>query len=205
MWLLKTTSGGSSFCENIKTLQLVLSTLHRQGDGGFIFKIKTNPLQDAIIIASIIGNLLSAYNEERIVRPKKSLDTVRSRIKKFMASRSKSNKKEFLKAVLYADTAWKKTTRHFSKQKLEIEVVSMTIRLYGLYDKELSRYANINDKQIEAFAYQAEQKIEAYIEKNSYEMADFLLDEISRFTGKKPKQFNLCKSNLKTTKEQTWY
>ena len=47
----------------------------------------------------------------------------------------------------------------------------------------MSKYANIHEKQIEAFSRDMEKEITLKIEMDSYEVADFLLDELSKFSG----------------------
>lgn len=192
MWVLKLKNNKEIYLEDIGALQLKLTALRREGDDGFIFKIKTNQIQNStcLFTASIIGTLLSVYDGEGS-GPKKAVQVLRARLKKFMYTRSRSDKKKSLLAIKYSAMAWKEMISHFAKQKLEMEVVSTIIRLYSLYAPQLSKYANINEKQIEALARGAENNVAEETEKNSYEMADFLLNELSKFTGIKPKKLNL--------------
>lgn len=152
MWLLKTKSNKELFFENIKTLQLVLSTIRKLGDDGFIYKAKKNNLINTIMIASIIGSLMEMYDPKIRRERSSAIDIIRARLKKFMFIKSRSNKREFLIAISNADRAWHKTIKYFANIKPQIEIVATVIRLYSVYSDLLGRYANINDKQIEAFA-----------------------------------------------------
>lgn len=190
MWVLKTKNKKEIYLEDIGALQSKLTVLRREGDDGFIFKIKTNQTQNAIMLASIMGTLLSAYDRGSRV-PRKAVQTLRARLKKFMYSRSRRDKKKFLSAIKYSDIAWQGMISHFAKQKLETEVISTIICLYSLYAEQLSRYANVNEKQIDALVVGVVNNIAGSTEKNSYEVANFLLDEIGKFTGIKPKKLDL--------------
>ena len=114
-------------------------------------------------------------------------------LKKFMYARSRSNKREFLKAVSYADKAWQISIGHFVKHKLTIEAVATTINIYSLYSEVVSKYANVREKQVTAFARGMEEDIPLEIEQNSYLVTDFLLDEIAKFTGVQRRKLNFIK------------
>ena len=120
---------------------------------------KTTNLQNAIIIASIIGSIMSNYNPQHSDDRRKPILVLKARVKKFMFVRSKSNKQDFLKAIKFADTAWRNAVNYFAQQKLAIDTVSTIVRLYDLYSEPLSKFANINDKQIEAFAQNVSENV----------------------------------------------
>jgi hypothetical protein len=146
---------------------------------------KTSPLQNAIMISSIIGSILSDYDNTLAKERKKPILVLRARVKKFMFTRSRSNRKEFLEAINCADIAWRTSMSHFAKYKLQIDAVSTVVKLHNLYEGPMSKYANIHEKQIEAFSRDIENEITLKIEMDSYEVADFLLDELSKFSGVK--------------------
>lgn len=184
--MLRTKCGKEIFSENIKLMQMELSIARKSGNDGFIYRIKTTPLQNAIMLASIIGSLLAIYDAD-MRNSKKTVQILRARLKKFMFSRSRSNKREFLLAAKYSDFVWQSWINFFAEKKPTIEVVTTIGFLYSQYDVQLNRYANINDKQIEAFANGVEDKLSLSLEQKSYEVADFLLDELAKFTGIKRK------------------
>ena len=149
---------------------------------------KTTPLQNAIMISSIIGSIMSNYDPRVAADRKKPINEIRRRIKKFMYKRSRSNVKEFHEAIAVSDAAWKNCINHFIEQNIKIDAVSTVVRLYDLYADAMSKHANIHDKQMEAYA------LDAYtgaIEMTSYEVSDYILDELSVVTGVKRRKLNL--------------
>lgn len=113
----------------------------------------------------------------------KSIQELRARFKKFMYVRSRTNKKEFLEAIKYADEAWRKMVEHFMEQKLAIEAVSTIIRLYDLYEEPLTKYANVRAKQIDAYAMGISEDTTLQLETNSYDVADYLIEQLAVFSG----------------------
>ena len=144
------------------------------------------------MLSSIIGSIMSNYDTKLADERKKPIDTIRKRIKKFMFQRSRKNEKEFLAAVKCADVVWRASVNHFAEHKIKIDAVSTVIRLYDLYADVLSRYVNLHEKQMEAYAYKAELN-DTSIEHSSYEVSDYILDELSNYTGVKRKKLNLLK------------
>lgn len=153
---------------------------------------KTTPLQHAIMLGTIIGSIMSNYNPYIADERKKPIETIRKRLKKFMFKRSRTNEKEFLGAVAFANIVWRKSVNHFAEQNIKIDAVSTIIRLYDLYAEPLSKYANIHEKQMEAYAYGSEMQ-DADIEQTSYEVSDYIIEQLSVFTGIKRKKLNLLK------------
>jgi hypothetical protein len=151
--------------------------------------MKTTPLQNAIIVASIIGSIMAHYDPRLAADRKKPIDTIRKRVKKFLFRRSRISAKEFIECCAIADEAWQETVNHFVEKKISIDAVSTVIRLYWLYADALSKYANINDKQMEAYAYGG--NINQEIEHASYEVSDYILDKLAHTTGIHRKKLNL--------------
>jgi len=145
---------------------------------------KTTRLQNAIILSSIIGTILGNYDPKNRYDRHKAINTLRRRIAKFMFKRSRSNRKEFVQAIAYADKVWRDAVTHFEKQNLSIEAISTVIRLYDLYADVLSKYANINEKQVEAYAMSAT-GVSVDIEMTSYKVSDYILELLSDITGVK--------------------
>lgn len=145
--------------------------------------INTTPLQNAMMLSSIIGSILSNYDPKVVRDRAKPIVTLRARFKKFMYVRSRSNTKEFLEAVKFADIAWQNSINHFVKQKLTIEAVSTIVRLYDLYEEPLTRYANVRAKQIDAYAAGITEDTTLQHETNSYEVADYIIEQLAAFSG----------------------
>jgi len=143
----------------------------------------TTPLQEAIILSSIIGSLMSNYDPKLASERLKPIEVIRARIKKFMYQRARTNAKEFREALIYADRAWQKSIDHFAEHNYKIESVSTIIRLYDLYSKPLSRFVNLHEKQMEAFSMHQSKDVTVEIEQQSYEVSDFMLSELAVFTG----------------------
>ena len=150
----------------------------------------TTPLQNAIIISSIIGSIMSHYDPALAADRKKPINEIRRRIKKFMFSRSRSSAKEFHEAIAVANAAWENAVNHFADKNIKIDAVSTVIRLYDLYADAMSRYANIHEKQMERYANGA---YSGEIELTSYEVSDYILDQLSEVTGVKRRRLNLLK------------
>lgn len=138
-------------------------------------------LQKAIIISSMIGSILANYDPRKKAERGKGLVILRKRLKKMMMQRSKSNRKEFIEAIQVGDKVWRDAVNHFSDKNISIEAVSITIRLYHLYSTQLQRFANIGDRQIDAFAMGGN-GTEGH-EKNSFIVADYILKALAPFTG----------------------
>jgi len=153
-------------------------------------KTNTTPLQNAIIISSIIGSIMSNYDNSVKEERTKPIAEIRRRIKKFMFRRSRSNAKEFHEAIAVANAAWQNAVNHFVGKGLKIDAVSTVIRLYDLYADAMSRYANIHEKQMERYANGA---YSGDIELTSYEVSDYILDQLSAVTGVKRRRLNLLK------------
>ncbi len=151
---------------------------------------KTTPLQNAIIMSSIMGSILSSYDAKLAKDRRKPINTLRKRIHKFMFTRARTNKNEFLAAIKYSDKVWRECVNHFADKKISIESVSTLVRLYDLYEEPMSRYANINEKQMESFAKDTSM-CDLSIETNSYEVADFILNKLSKYTDIKRRKLNL--------------
>lgn len=143
----------------------------------------TTPLQNAIMLSSIIGSILSSYDPKVARDRAKPIQILRARFKKFMFVRSRSNQKEFLEAIKYADTAWRNSINYFAEQKLKIEAISTIVRLYDLYEEPLTKYANVRAKQIEAYAAGVTDETTLEHETNSYEVADYITEQLAIFSG----------------------
>jgi hypothetical protein len=144
-----------------------------------------NPLQIAVVIASLMGTVLSIYDNSVASDRKKSILILRARIKKFMYSRSRSNSKEFLEASAIADLIWQDTINFYKGEKTAVDVVSVCMVIYDLYEDVLSHYANINSKQMGAFCrgIEFEDLMTLELESKSYQMGYFILDKFEKYSG----------------------
>lgn len=143
----------------------------------------TTPLQNAMILGSIIGSILDGYNPAVAKERATPIQILRARLKKFMYTRSRSNKKEFLESVRLAHTAWSNSIDYFAEQKLSIEAISTIVRLYDLYEEPLTKYANVRAKQIDAYAAGITEDTTLEHETNSYEVADYIIEQLAVFSG----------------------
>jgi len=153
-------------------------------------KTKTTPLQNAIIVSSIVGSIMSSYDVTIPEERKKPINEIRRRIKKFMYRRSRSNKKEFLESIKIADSIWRDTVNYFAEKHLKIDAVFTILGLYNKYADEMSKYANVREKQMERYSYDANS---GEVEFTSYEVSDYMLEKLSKITGKQNKKLNLLK------------
>lgn len=85
----------------------------------------------------------------------------------------------------------------FVKNKTPIELATAVMRVYGLYSEQLSKYANINEKQMDIFALGMIGEITLEIEQSSFVVVDFLLDELAKFTEIRRKKLRLFAQNYK--------
>ena len=160
----------------------------------------TTKLQNAIIISSIIGTIMSEYDPRNPKENTKSINIIKARIKKFMFSRSRKNPTDFAKSVMFANVVWREAVEHFAQKKMTIEAVSTILGLYNLYEEELSKFANLNQKQMENFSMnQSDTTILAY-EKNSCEVSNYIIDALAPFTRKERRKLNLLEK-IKQNKE----
>ena len=137
-------------------------------------------LQRAIIMGSIIGSLMSAYDPTKARERKKPISIIRARIKRAMFKRSRSNKKEFTEAIKVANEAWKTSVTHFLDDKITIETIATVMRLYDLYSVPLSRFFDLHEKQIQDFANGQDDFV---FEEKSFEVADYIIDVLADETG----------------------
>jgi hypothetical protein len=164
--------------------------------------MKTTNLQNAIMLSSILGTLLSHYDVKNPKENKKPIQVLRSRLKKFLFKRNRSNPKLYKEAILLANDIWSAAFEYFKDDKTPIELVSTIIRLYDVYEEELSKFANIHNKQIEQFALS--NNVTRDCELNSYKVADYLIDKLSVHTDKKRRVLNLLtKVNNESKNPQT--
>lgn len=138
------------------------------------------------MLGSIIGSIMANYNPEKAKERLKPIQVIKARLKKFMYQRSRTNPKDFAIATANAHIAWSNAVKHFANRNMSIEAISTVIRLYNFYDEPLSKYANINEKQMEAFANGLSDATTIVYEHNSYDVADFILKELEVFTGIAP-------------------
>jgi len=145
----------------------------------------TTKLQNAIIVGSIIGSILSEYS---LAESKKPIEILKKRIKKMMFNRSLSNYEEFKKAIKIADEVWKDTVNHFAEKNIAIVATTTILNLYTYYDDALKRFANIGDKQIESYlVFSGHTSLT--LEQNSYVVSDYLLDKLEVFSGVEKRVF----------------
>ena len=100
-----------------------------------------------------------------------------------MYSRNRSNRKDFLIAIAIVDDVWQQTIHHFCNSKIRIDIMAIIIKLHNLYEKQLSKYANVHQKQMDAFERSQEMIDNLEIELHSYELADYIFDTLSDITG----------------------
>ena len=141
------------------------------------------------MMSSIIGSIMSNYNPAIAKERRKPINTIKQRVKKFMFTRSRSNAKEFEEAIAIANAVWVKAVNHFAEHGLKIDAVSTVVNLYGRYEESLSKHANINSKQIEAYSYNP--VVGLSIEEQSNLVSEYILDELALVTGVQRKKFNL--------------
>ena len=143
-------------------------------------------LEKALIGASLINTIFMEYGQGEL---SSSGELVRKRIGKFMRQRAKTNRKTLLNAIKTTDKAWRKTINHFANDRLSIEAKTTIAVIYKYLEKDLEKFANIKDKDMEMFSIQTTSDLEA--EKNSTTIIDYLMNEIgiekkkSLFSGKK--------------------
>ena len=142
----------------------------------------TTPLQNAIIIGSMIGSIMNVYDPRKREERLKPIQVVRQRVKKMMFSRARSNTKDYVKAVLIADKAWQAAIDEFKERGMRIEVAHTVAALYARYEEPMAKYALLREKHMEAFELTAGVPLEG-VEYNSYEVAHFIIDYLAPYTG----------------------
>lgn len=135
-------------------------------------KRNMNNLQVSIIYSSIIGSLLSEFEQS-----KKPIEDMKRQVKKFMFKRSRTNKKEFQEAVKQGNKIWVNTIAHFEEAKLSIDVFSTVIALWSSQADLLARFVNLNENRIERFSMLNDNdRLDA--EMDAYKVAEYLNNEI---------------------------
>lgn len=100
-----------------------------------------------------------------------------------MFSRSRSNPKDFEISVKIGHAVWNETVDRFKTEKMAIDAVAIVARLYDLYEAPLSKFAQLTPKRIDAFTFGSDGKKD--IEFQSYEVADYMIERLSEYTGVK--------------------
>lgn len=132
-----------------------------------------NNLQTAIIYASIIGTILSEFETSN-----KTITILKKRIKKFMFSRSRTNKKDFLEAVRKGEEVWGDAINHFAKEKISIDAFSTIIAVWSSQAELLARMVNLSEKRVEKFSMlNSNDRLDA--ELNGYKVAEYITGSIS--------------------------
>lgn len=127
-----------------------------------------NNLQIAIIYSSIIGTILSEFETSN-----KTITILKKRIKKFMFSRSRTNKKDFLEAVRKGEEVWGDAINHFAKEKINIDAFSTIIAVWSSQAEILERFVHLSEKNIEKFSLlNSNDRLDA--EMNGYKVAEYL-------------------------------
>ncbi len=143
-----------------------------------------NNLEKAMMGATLINTLFHEYKPGELA---KSGEKIRGRIAKFIRQRSKSNQKMYVEVIMKADEAWRKTINEYKTTSIESK--STIAKIYDYFGKELERFANVKDKDIELFTMQMTDDAEA--EHNSRMVVDFLVQQMgierrkSLFEGKR--------------------
>lgn len=143
--------------------------------------MQLNAIEQAIAIASTIGTLLDMYTD----RQSGAIQEVRRVQTRFMRQRAKTNRKEFIRAVTVADQVWRDTIVRFENEKRPIELLTSCMRLYDVYEHELSKYALITQKRMEKMLINVAEHTSEEIEKSSFDVIDFLINQYFPYTGKR--------------------
>jgi len=141
-------------------------------------------LEKALIGATLMNTIFHQYEAGELA---KSGEKIRGRVAKFLRQRSNSNEKLLREVILKADEAWKKSINEY--MTTAIEAKSTIAKIYDYFQKELEKFANIKEKDIELFTMQMTHDAEA--EHNSRMVIDFLVQQlgiekrVSAFSGKR--------------------
>lgn len=143
-------------------------------------------LTKAIISASLINTIFSEYVAGEL---NSSGELVRKKVAKFMRQRSKSNKKEFVSAIMITDKAWREAINYFADKKISIELKATIAAIYNFTPENNEKFIGLKDKHIEKMMIGATDNYEA--EKNSDAVVKFIMERLgfkskkSKFSGKR--------------------
>ena len=132
-----------------------------------------NKIQRSIAGVSLMHTLFQEYKAGEL---HSSGEIIRKRTAKYMRQRSKTNRKEFIDAIMATDKAWKETIAHFVKDHVKIEAKSTIRAIYNYFEEEISKYANIRAEHIEKFLIIGTSDAEA--EHNSDMVVDYLVERL---------------------------
>ena len=143
-------------------------------------------LTKAISSASLMNTIFCEYVAGDL---NSSGELVRKKVAKFMRQRSKSNKQEFLDAIMMTDKVWKEAINHFADKKISIEAKSTIAAIYNFSPKNNEKFMGLKDKHIEKMMINITDNYEA--EKNSDAVVKFIMERLgfeskkSLFSGKR--------------------
>lgn len=87
-----------------------------------------NKIQRSIAGVSLMHTLFQEYKAGEL---HSSGEIIRKRTAKYMRQRSKTNREEFIDAIMATDRAWRETIEHFVKDHVKIEAKSTIRAIYN--------------------------------------------------------------------------
>lgn len=167
--------------------------------------VKFSSLQNAIVASSLIGSLLSRYEENVQLNGKRqivgipAIKKIRARVKKLLFVASRTNKVDFFKAIETRDKILSETTAHFANQEVKIESLSIVLNLFYHFEKELKQHANLSEKLMLKLEDNISEN--TYIE-NSNLFSDHIVKLLSSYTGKSLKENTQLANCINKMKEE---
>lgn len=152
-------------------------------------KIKLSKVQNAIILSSLIGAIISQYDKKQI-EDTPALKDIDDRINIFLEREREKNFSDSLVAIGITDNIWGKMVSKFIGKAYGVSAKYTIILLQSYYARDLNVYANLNEKQFMNLSLleEADEEDIEEVERHSSEVADFIIDELSVYTSIKRKK-----------------
>ena len=140
----------------------------------------------AVIYASMIGSILSEYEDDEITYTVASMKT---NITLMLKSASMTNIMLYTKYIAISEDVWRSSLNKFSTANKKIEIIRVVAVLYDEAKSELNRLCKITDKMIDRFEVEGagDACSTVDIQLDSSEVALYLIDEVRKRLGKPPR------------------
>ena len=143
-------------------------------------------LQLAIIGGSSMVRVLQTYSmKER----SKTIDKVYSRIMKMQRKQARLNPEAFFEARALERAWWTEAVNSYDP-KSQLYVIDTVMHLYGYFDTELQRYADLSEKLIDQMVliHDHSNAKDKNIEQNDQDLITTYIKILSKYTGKTVKR-----------------
>lgn len=143
-------------------------------------------VKKAVIYASLIGTILSEYEEHERT---KQINNILTNLSRFLIITKRKQAGIYFEALEIAKTSWEDSVLHFKNDKKLIESVTLVNDFYDQAREALRRYARVSPEMVNQFSASQGDEI-----KDSYEVSDYIIGNVYEALGETKKSLGLLKN-----------